>query len=234
MRARPRCGAIGRTLLGLGLLLALGAAAACGGGGEKTNGLEKLPAAEVGSRALTALRSAPGVHVVGSEEDPSSDSPGRYDLVMSATTTRGTIEEYGQRTQLVKINNDTYVRRGRSFYTATGDGDAADLLADRWVRLAPADAAKYSYFTLGKLSDSLGSYLVGLTGDVRREKVGDARTVRAAAPDGTAFVVANTGPTYPLRITVAGSSTNQMTFDDFGPTAAVTPPGSAVDLSSLG
>ncbi len=113
MRARLRHGTIGRTLLGLGLLLALATAAACGGGGEKTNGLEKLPAAEVGSRTLSALRSAPGVHVVGTEKDPSSDSPARYDLVMSATTTRGTIEEYGQQTQLVKIANDTYVRRGR-------------------------------------------------------------------------------------------------------------------------
>ncbi len=234
MRARLRHGAIGRTLLGLGLLLALATAAACGGGGEKTNGLEKLPAAEVGSRTLAALRSAPGVHVVGTEKDPSSDSPARYDLVMSATTTRGTIEEYGQQTQLVKIANDTYVRRGRAFYTATGEAAATDLLADRWVRLAPADAAKYSYFTLARLSDSLGSYLIGLAGEVRREKVDGARAVRTAAPDGTAFLVANAGPAYPLRITVAGSSTNQVDFGDYGPAAAVTPPGSAVDLSSLG
>jgi hypothetical protein len=235
MQARPRRGVLPRTLLGLGLLVAL-AAAACsgGGGGEQTNGLERLPAGEVGSRTLAALHAAPGVHVVGAVADPSSNAPAHYDLVMSPTTTSGTVEEYGQQSQLVKIGNDTYVRRARGYYRATGDGAAADLLADRWVRLAPADAAKYSYFTLERYSDSLRAYLIGLTGEVRREKADGTRVVRAAAPDGTAFLVANTGLPYPVRITVAGSSTTQLTFNDYRAPAAVTAPGGAVDLSSIG
>ncbi|MCM3885797.1 hypothetical protein [Frankia sp. R82] len=228
-----------RALVGLGLAMALVAVATvagCSGGGgdKKTNGLEGLPAAEVGSRAVTALRTAPGVHLAGTVDDPSGDAPADYDLVMSPTTTQGTVEEYGQQTQLVKIKADTYVRRARSYYTATGDADAADLLADRWVRLAAADAAKYSYFTLDRFSDSLRSYLVGLAGKVEQEKVDDERAVRVRSSDGTTFEVANTGPAYPLRITLTANSTTRLRLSDFRAPSAATAPSSPIDLSSIG
>ncbi|SNQ45632.1 conserved exported hypothetical protein [Frankia canadensis] len=241
MRARPWRGARPRPLLGLGagLLAALVALAvpACSGGGDgggPTNGLEKLSAGEVGTRALAALRTAPGAHVAGTVADASADAPNRYDLVMSSTTTKGTIEEYGQQTQLVKIGKDTYVRRSRAYYAATGDTAASDLLADRWVRLAAADAAKYSYFTLDRYSDSLRGFTAGLTGGVRQQKVDGDRAVQASSPDGTSFLVANTGPAYPLRITVTGRSTSQLSFGDYRAPGAVTAPAGAVDLSSLG
>ncbi|MCL9795294.1 hypothetical protein [Frankia sp. AgKG'84/4] len=244
MRARPRHGLFPRVprapraLLVLGLLVTL-AAAACdggggGGGGGVTNGLERLPAGEVGTRTLTALRTAPGVHLVGAVSDPRSDAPAQFDLVMSPTTTRGTVEEYDQETQLVKIKGDTYVRRARGYYTATGDDAAASLLADRWVRLAATDAAKYSYFTLERYSDSLRGYLAGLAGGVRQDTVDGARVVRATASDGTTFDVANTGPAYPVRITLAGASTTRLTFTEFRAPAAATPPSSPVDLSTIG
>jgi len=212
------------------------AMSACGGGGggKKTNGLERLSASEVGTRSIAALRSAPGTHVVGTVTDASSNAPDHYDLVMSPTTTRGTIEEYGQQTQLVKIGKDTYVRRARAYYTATGDSAAADLLADRWVRLAAADAAKYSYFALDRYSDSLRGYVEGLTGGVRQQKVDGDRAVQASSPDGTTFLVANTGPAYPMRITVTGRSTSRLTFADFRAPAAASAPAGAIDLSSLG
>ncbi|MCK9924712.1 hypothetical protein MXD61_23080 [Frankia sp. AgPm24] len=236
MRAGRRHGGLPRALVGLGLVLALvGAAAGCSGGGDKkTNGLEGLAPAEVGSRAVTTLRTAPGVHLSGSVTSPGGDAPADYDLVLSPTTTRGTVEEYGQQTQLVKIKADTYVRRARSYYTATGDSAAADLLADRWVRLAAADAAKYSYFTLNGFSDSLRSYLVGLAGKVEQEKVDGERAVRVRASDGTTFEVANTGPAYPLRITLAGDSTTRLRLADFRTPDAATAPSSPIDLSSIG
>ncbi|WP_462202819.1 hypothetical protein [Frankia sp. CcWB3] len=234
MRSQLWRGGVRRALLSLGLTLLLAASAACSGDGEKSNGLEKLPAGEVGTRTLQALRAATGVHVVGTEADPRSDAPARYDLVMSGTVTRGTIDEYGQRTQIIKIKDDTYVHRGRAYYEGTGDAAAGSLLADRWVRLAPADAAKYSYFTLDRLAASLTSYVVGLSGPVRTEKLAGTQAVRAASPGGTAFWAANTGPGYPLKVVVAGRSTNEITFDDYGTPAAGTPPGDVVDLSNLG
>ncbi|WP_250639953.1 hypothetical protein [Frankia sp. AiPa1] len=237
-----RAGALGRALVGLGLVTVCAATAAgCsggsgggGGGGGKNNGLEGLPASEVGTRAIAALRTAPGVHLTGAVSDPSSTAPSEYDLVMSATTTSGTIEEYGQQTQLITIKSDTYVRRARSYYTATGDSAAADLLADRWVRLAATDASKYSYFTLGRFSDSLRDFPPALAGKAEQEKVDGQRAVRVRSSDGTTFEVANTGPAYPLRITLTGNSTTRLRLSDFRAPSAVSSPNSPIDLSSIG
>lgn len=219
------------------LLAAAGAAltlvlTACGGGGD-TNGLEDAAPAEIGTRSVEALRTAGSVRVVGTVQDPTTDGSTTYDLVMSGSSARGTVTSGPIVTELVKVNDDTYTKGSRAYYESIGEGDAADLLADRWVRLPAEDAAQYRYFSIEGFVLAISEYVTALDGPVTTEDLAGRRAVVAGSEQGTRLWAANSGEPVPLRLDMLDGEQGRMEFSDYGSDVPIPAPAEAVDLASL-
>jgi hypothetical protein len=215
----------------LTLALAVGLTS-CGGSG--TNGLDKTSAAEAGRRAVAAFRSAPSVRVVGMVQSAGRENAASYDLVMSGTNTRGTIVRYNQRTEVVKVDGDTYIKGDQSFYRGIGEADAAELLAGRWVRLPADQAGEYRFFTIEGLALSLTEYVSAMRGSVVQTKLGEAKAVTVTSPDGSRLWASNTGAPYPLRLEMSGTDRGRIDFSGYGDKTSITRPPDPVDMSRLG
>ncbi|CUU53863.1 hypothetical protein Ga0074812_101361 [Parafrankia irregularis] len=207
------------------------ALAACGG--EETNGLQDASAAEVGTRSVDALNSAGSVHVVGTAQDPSAEGSTRYDLVLSGSSARGTITSGSVVTEIVKVADDTYTKGSRAYYESIGEGDAADLLADKWVRLPAEDAEQYRLFTIEGFAMAIGEYVAALDGKVTTEDLAGRQAVAAGSAEGTRLWAANTGDPVPLRLDMLNGEQGRMEFSDYGTKVSITAPAGAVDLASL-
>jgi hypothetical protein len=205
--------------------------AACGGPG--TNGLEKATAAEVGNRAADAFRDASSVRVVGDTDSGGRSEDTRYNLVLTGTSAKGTIDRNGIDHEIIKVGADTYVRAGREYYEALGEADAAGLLAGRWVRLSSEAAEQYKFFTRDGLALSVTQYTKSLAGPVTTTKVGDAAAVSAASPNGSTLWAANTGNPYPLRLKMSGADTGTLEFSDYDHETKIAPPADALDFSLI-
>ncbi|MCK9899824.1 hypothetical protein CC117_01260 [Parafrankia colletiae] len=205
---------------------------ACGGDTE-TNGLEKASPAEVGTRSVEALRDAGSVRVLGTVQDPSSDGTTTYDLVMAGSSARGTVTSGQIVAELVKVDDDTFTKGSREYYESIGEGDAAELLADQWVRLSTEAAAQYRFFSIEGFVQALGEYVAALDGEVTTEEVGGRRAVVAGSPGGTRLWAANTGEPVPLRMDMLDGEEGRMEFSDYDAAVSITAPTSSVDLSSL-
>lgn len=216
------------------LLLAGAALAltACTGGSD-TNGLEDASPAEIGTRSVEALRTAQSVRVVGTVQDPSADGTTNYDLVMSGSSSRGTVTSGSIVTEVVKIADDTYARGSKEYYESIGEGAAAELLADRWVRLSDDAAGQYRYFTIDGFALSIGEYVSALDGDVSTEKINGKPAVEVGSKVGTRLWAANTGDAVPLRLELLGGDEGKMEFSEYGSKVAIAAPANAVDLASL-
>lgn len=227
-----RVGMLRTGLIAAGVLVAALGLAACGG--SDTNGLEEMSPAEVGTRSVEALQSASSVHVVGTVDDPSSGTATSYDLTLAGSSAQGVVSSAGLRTEIVRIDEATYVRGDQGYYESINEADAAELLADRWVRLAPDAAAQYQYFTLEGLALSITDYVVTLEGEVRKEDAGDTPAVVAGSPEGSRLWAANTGEPYPLRLDMAGADQGRIEFSDYDADVTITAPTDVVDLAELG
>lgn len=229
--ALHRAGSGRRMLAATAAALTLTLTAACGGG--DTNGLEDVSPAEVGTRSVEALRAAESVHITGSIQDPSAEGSTAYDLVLSGKSARGTVTTGTIVTELVKVGDHTYTRGSRDYYEMIGEGDAADLLAGRWVRLGTEEAALYRFISIEGFVMMISEYVAALDGEVGTEDVAGQRAVVAHSPEGTKLWAANTGEPVPLRLEMLDGEQGRIEFADYGSDVSVTAPTDVVDLASL-
>lgn len=211
------------------------------------NGVAAKTAADILGDAQRALRSAPGVHVIGSLVSQ-SDSIG-LDLRLGVGRSRGTVTVEGARLEVLAVNGRTYIR-GREFWrkVGTSDRDArlgnrlANRIGERWVLLSGRRAAK-PMVGAGKAFIDLRAFADQVFSGVERGRVtkGTRGTVNGqpafAVDDGQGGLlwVATTGPPFPLRIESkpGAAAQGKVDFKEYGVAVQVREPADALDASEL-
>ncbi|MGP3982640.1 hypothetical protein [Streptomyces sp. KR80] len=182
-----------------------------------TNGLGKLSAAKIESRALQAVGGAEAVRLSGSVV-----TRGRtYKLDMRLKDGEegggiGQVATKGSTFELLRVGDDLFLKADANFWVRQEGGggskavtEAANKLEDKYVKVPSADPAykQLSGFTdMDLMLDGLlrlhGELAVGERGDV-----GGVRTIRVTAGgDGGALDVSLEGTPYPLRLERAGGA----------------------------
>ncbi|WP_432586786.1 hypothetical protein ABVG11_13525 [Streptomyces sp. HD1123-B1] len=193
--------------------------AACGGEGGKdpdagTNGVGKLPAAKIESKARVAAGSARAVRLSGNLV-----TKGRtytLDVRLKGDGGTGQVSTQGSTFELLRVGKELYLKADAGFWAREGAGkggdaagDAADKLDDKYVKVPPGDP---SYRRLTGFTDKkvLLDGLLGLHGRISagdRGEVSGVRTIRVLGGEGGeggSLDVSLEGRPYPLRLQRAG------------------------------
>ncbi|WP_432040038.1 hypothetical protein [Streptomyces cucumeris] len=193
--------------------------AACGGEGGKdpdagTNGVGKLPAAKIESKARAAAGSARAVRLSGNLV-----TKGRtytLDVRLKEDGGTGQVSTQGSTFELLRVGKELYLKADAGFWAREGAGkggsaagDAADKLDDKYVKVPPGDP---SYRRLTGFTDKkvLLDGLLGLHGRISagdRGVVSGVRTIRVLGGEGGeggSLDVSLEGRPYPLRLQRAG------------------------------
>ncbi|TVL94501.1 hypothetical protein CD790_02975 [Streptomyces sp. SAJ15] len=200
-----------------GLAMAL---AGCGGDGGKdpdagTNGVGKLPATKIESKARKAAGGAGSVHLSGTLV-----SKGRtftLDMRLKGNGGTGQVSSQGGTFELLRVGQDLYLKADAGFWThqeagkpSEADGAAARKLDGKYVKVPVGDP---SYKQLSGFTDKglLLDGLLGLHGEItvgNRGSVGGVRTIRISggAGSGGSLDVSLEGDPYPLRLRRAGGA----------------------------
>jgi hypothetical protein len=183
-----------------------------------TNGLGKLSAKKIESRALKAVDGANAVRLSGSVVTKG----GTYRLDMRLKQGEdgggiGQVSTKGSTFELLRVGDDLYLKADANFWASQKSGEpsksdkeAASKLDDKYVKVPSGDPAykQLSGFTdMDLLLDGLFALQGKLaTGD--RGTVGGVRTIRISAGGGNggALDVSLEGTPYPLRLQRAGGA----------------------------
>ncbi|MEU1801989.1 hypothetical protein [Streptomyces sp. NPDC019937] len=195
---------------------------ACGGEGEKdpdagTNGVGKLPATKIQSKARTAAGSADAVHLSGSLV--SKGRTYKVDMKLKGDGGTGVVSTKGTRFELLRVGEELYLKADAGFWGHqgtdggghSGDAAAADKLDDKYVKVPSGDP---SYKRLSGFTEKsvMLDGLLGLHGTITagdRGEVGGIRTIRILGGqqgDGGSLDVSLEGRPYPLRLQRAGGA----------------------------
>lgn len=211
------------------VVAALSALAAAGcGGGSTTNGLEKKTPTQVTQAAVAALKAAKSVRLVG--ETREGGRLLKIDFRFQGPDTAGTMARDGERAEIVKVGGTTYLKADRRFYQSAGGGAAADLVADRWVKLASGGAKQFEELTLDSFAKDIGKEPT--TGKVERTTLAGRKAVLITQRNGTRLWVADVGAEYPLRAEKPGADGGHVDFTDYGADFRIAAPRDAVDLGA--
>jgi hypothetical protein len=196
---------------------------ACGGEEEKdpdagTNGVGKLSATKIESKARTAAGSADAVRLSGSLV--SKGRTYKVDMRLKGEGGTGVVSTKGTRFELLRVDEELYLKADEGFWAHqnsggsggghSGDAAAADKLDDKYVKVPSEDP---SYKRLSGFTDKsvmldglLGLHGTRTAGD--RGEVGGVRTisVRGGQGDGGSLDVSLEGRPYPLRLQRAGGA----------------------------
>lgn len=195
--------------------------AACGGGGEKdpdagTNGVGKLPATKIESRARQAAVGASSVRLSGNLVTQGATY--KLDMRLNADGGTGQVSTKGSRFELLRVGKELYLKADAGFWSHDGESgggggvhDAAGKLDNKYVKVPSGDPSyqRLSGFTDMKL---LLDGLLGLHGEITtgdHAQVDGVRTIRISAGksgDGGALDVSLEGRPYPLRLQRAGGA----------------------------
>ncbi|MFP8962304.1 hypothetical protein ACLIYP_17360 [Streptomyces nanhaiensis] len=185
---------------------------------EGTNGVGRLPAAEIEEKAARAARAAQSVRLSGSVV--SKGRTYRLDMRLKDNGGLGEVSARGgPRFELLRVGEDLYLKANADFWADQGKGggkpDEADLAAARklegkYVKVPSGDPAykQLSGFTdKDVLLDGLLT-LNGERGTGDQGEVDGVRTVevRAAEGDGGILSVSLIGTPYPLRLERGGDA----------------------------
>lgn len=181
--------------VGVGMVLALGAAAGCSGGAT-TNGLEDKPAAEVQQAAAAALEEAGTVHVTG--ELLSRGRPVQLDLRVTSDSSSGRLTIEDSQIEIVTVGSVFYLKTDQAGWQALGAPAPVAGFADRWVTLGSRHL-NVDVIDLKFLIDRLAGE-AWQAAKVEQSTLNDAKVVALSRPDGARMEIANVGPGYPLRL----------------------------------
>ncbi|MFG2135825.1 hypothetical protein [Streptomyces sp. NPDC048650] len=219
-RPRSRTGRrrAGRAALA-GALCAGLAVALAGCGAEDpdagTNGVGKLPAAKIESKAQAAARQADTVRLSG--KVVSQGSTYALDMRLAKNGARGELSTKAASFSLLRVGDALYLKADAAFWageknsrSGAPDESAAAKLGGKYVKVPAADPV-YRRFSGFTDKDTLLGSLLGLHGKLAtgdRSDIGGVRAVRvtAAAGSGGTLDVSLEGTPYPLRMERAGGA----------------------------
>ncbi|MBB4782726.1 hypothetical protein [Streptomyces rapamycinicus] len=194
--------------------------AACGGGGEKdpdagTNGVGKLPATKIESKARQAAGGAKSVRLSGSLV--TSGATYKLNMRLNADGGTGQVSTKGSSFELLRVGKELYLKADAGFWSHDGKsdgggaGNAAGKLDNKYVKVPSGDPSyqRLSGFTDMKL---LLDGLLGLHGKIAtgdHGRVDGVRTITISAGkagEGGSLDVSLEGRPYPLRLRRAGGA----------------------------
>ncbi|MDT0481680.1 MULTISPECIES: hypothetical protein [Streptomyces] len=200
---------------------------------EGTNGVGKLPAAQIQSRTRAAAGSADALRLSGNVV--TSGRTYKLDMRLNSDGGSGSVTAQGATFQLLRIGKELYLKADADFWTqedGKGDGSDSDAAADKldgkYVKVPSGDPAykKFSGFTdKDVLLDGLLTLHGSLDTDGHHEQAG-TRTIRITGDkgDGGTLDVSLEGRPYPLRLARAGGA-GTLTFSAWGKNFSLTEPG---------
>ncbi|KUO04394.1 hypothetical protein [Streptomyces caeruleatus] len=189
---------------------------------EGTNGVGKLPAAEIQRKTRTAADSADAVHLAGNVV--AGGRTYKLDMQLKSDGGTGSVSAQGATFQLLRIDEQLYLKADAGFWSDAGgdgkaDAGAVDKLNGKYVKVPQGDPTykKFSGFTdKALLLDGLLTLHGTLATDGHHEQAG-TRTIRITGDKGSGGTldVSLEGDPYPLLLTRAGGG-GTLTFSDWG------------------
>jgi hypothetical protein len=199
-----------------------------------TEAESQKPAAQIFQDAVSASSKASSVHVTGS----STTSAGftSVNLVVSPTSSGGTISEGAAIIGLVIAHGEVYLNANNAFWQQiTSDPSAVQALAGTWIK-APASNPEFSSVT--NLTDTVLWKQLAPEGTLTKGPVtmehGMAVIPISDSRGDTIVNVADSGPPYirsVIRSTSSSRGSGYLTFDTYDQAAIPSVPTDAVDVS---
>ncbi|MFF5495303.1 hypothetical protein [Streptomyces aquilus] len=198
-----------------------------------TNGVGKLPAAQIQTKTKAAAESADTVRLSGTVV--TSGRTYKLDMQLKADGGTGSVTAEGATFKLLRIGKQLFLKADAGFWShEDGEGDdkgsdtaAADKLDGKFVKVPQGDPSykKFSGFTD---KDVLLSSLLTLHGDLATDghhEQSGTRTIRITGGDGAGGTldVSLEGKPYPLRLERAGGA-GTLTFSGWGKPFELTAP----------
>ncbi|EGX56108.1 lipoprotein [Streptomyces zinciresistens K42] len=204
---------------------------------EGTNGVGKLPPAQILSKTRKAAGTADAVRLSGTVV--TSGRTYKLDMRLKAAGATGSVTAKDATFQLLRVGEQLYLKADAGFWSAAGhdgkaDAAAVDKLDGKYVKVPAGDPAykKFSGFTDKRLLlDGLVTVHGTPATDGYKEQAG-VRTIRITGDKGAGGTldVSLKGTPYPLRLTRAGGA-GTLTFAAWGKDFALEEPaeGDTVD-----
>ncbi|WP_431313451.1 hypothetical protein [Streptomyces lydicus] len=188
-----------------------------------TNGMGKLPAAKIESKARAAAQRADTVHLSGNVV--SQGRTYKLDMSLAKDGAKGELTTKAAAFQLLRVGEELYLKADAAFWAGEKSGrsgapdQAANKLGGKYVKV-PAKDPVYKRFSGFTDKDTLLAGLLGLHGKLTagaRDDLDGVRTIRltAAAGSGGTLDVSLEGTPYPLRLRRAGGA-GVVRFADWG------------------
>ncbi|NED31391.1 hypothetical protein [Streptomyces sp. SID8499] len=195
-----------------------------------TNGVGKLPPAQIQARTRTAAESAGAVHLSGNVV--SNGRTYRLDMRLKSDGGTGSVTAQGVAFGLLRVGEKLYLKADAAFWNhadddGKSDSGAAGKLDGKYVKVPQGDPSyqRFSGFTDKKvLLDGLLTLHGALATDGHHEASG-VRTIRLTGGDGTggALDVSLEGAPYPLRLERAGGA-GTLSFSEWNKDFPLTEP----------
>ncbi|MFR9798473.1 hypothetical protein ACL02U_21625 [Streptomyces sp. MS06] len=217
--------------------LAVVGAVGCGGDPDAgTNGVGRLPAEQIQSRARQAAAGVDAVRLAGTVV--AGGHTYKLDMRLKSEAGSGSVTADGASFQLLRVGEQLYLKAGADFWSRAdgkgGDGGSADSaigekLDGKYVKVPRKDPAyqRFSGFTRKEvLLDGLLTLHGPLSADGHHEQHG-VRVIRITGDHGSGGTldVSLEGKPYPLRLVRAGGA-GTLAFSDWGKDFRVEEPAS--------
>ncbi|WP_431992696.1 hypothetical protein [Streptomyces albogriseolus] len=188
---------------------------------EGTNGVGRLPADQIQTKALKAAASVGTVRLHGSVQ--TSGRTYTLDMRLKEQGGIGSVSTEGETFRLLRVGQELYLKADAAFWGKGGDGDgdskAADKLASKYVKVPKGDPSYTKFIGFTDKNVLLGGLLTlhGKLGTDGHHEQGGVRTVRVTGDDGAGGTldVSLEGKPYPLRLVRAGQA-GTLTFSAWG------------------
>lgn len=190
-----------------------------------TNGVGKLPAAQIQAKTKTAAGSVDAVRLAGTVV--TSGRTYKLDMRLKEDGGSGSVTSEGATFHLLRVGEQLYLKADAAFWThedGASDDDAkdtaaADKLDGKYVKVPSGDPS-YKKFSVFTDKDLLLDGLLTLHGAVKTDghhEQSGIRTIRITGDggDGGTLDVSLEGEPYPLRLVRAGGA-GTLTFSSWG------------------
>jgi len=196
-----------------------------------TNGMERKTAAEVQQAAVTALKSATSVHVLS--KGTIDGQQAQIDMRIRGSSSSGTVELKGTSFQLVKIDDDVYLKGAAPTLTMLGvPAQAQGIAADRWLKLQAHEVTTLKGFSLEDIASQLANPDSPLEPSVEQTSLDNSKVVVISQQNGSKLHIANSGNPYPVRAVLQGDTPGQVDFSEYGADFDITAPQDPVVFSA--